>query len=205
MLAPFADKLEKMKIILGSQSPRRRELLGGIIKKFEIIPSEFDESTINKLDFPDPKDFVLVQSQKKAEELANRIGDADIVITADTIVAIDGKILGKPHTHEVAYQMISELSGRPHHVITGVHVSFPKLKKAVSFTETTLVIFDELPEPVIRAYADSEDPLDKAGAYGYQSGAMSLVKKIDGDYFNVVGLPVHHLAREIYKVLSESQ
>ncbi|EAY12284.1 maf protein [Trichomonas vaginalis G3] len=204
MLASFADRLDKMKIILGSQSPRRRELLSGIFKKFEVIPSEFDESTINKFSFPDPRDFVKVQSQKKAEELANRIGDADIVITADTIVAIDGKILGKPHTHEVAYQMISELNGRPHQVITGVHVVFPKLKKSLSFTETTQVIFDKLPEAAVKAYADSDDPLDKAGAYGIQSGAMSLIKKIDGDYFNVVGLPVNHLAREIYNVLAET-
>ena len=203
MLAPFQEQISKMKVVLGSQSPRRRELLSGIIEKFEVIPSEFDESTINSSDFADPKDFVKVQSTKKAEELANRVKDADIVITADTIVTFDGKILGKPHTHEVAYKMISELSGRSHEVVTGVHVGFPKLGKKISFTETTVVVFDDLPESVIKAYADSKDPLDKAGAYGIQSGAMSLITKIDGDYSNVVGLPVHTLAKEIYKVLNE--
>ena len=203
MLAPFAEQLSKMKIVLGSQSPRRRELLSGIIPKFEIIPSQFDESTINANDFPDPKEFVKVQSAKKAEELASRVTDADLVITADTIVTFDGKILGKPHTHEVAYQMISQLSGREHEVVTGVHISFPKLGKKVSFTETTVVVFDKLPESVIKAYADSDDPLDKAGAYGIQSGAMSLISKIDGDYSNVVGLPVHSLAKQIYNVLLE--
>ena len=205
MLAPFADQLSKMKIILGSSSPRRRELLSGIIEKFEIIPSQFDESTINANDFEDPKEFVKVQSMKKAEELASRVSDADIVITADTIVTFDGKILGKPHTHEVAYQMISQLSGREHEVVTGVYISFPKLKKYVSFTETTIVVFDSLPEQVIKAYAESKDPLDKAGAYGIQSGAMSLITKIDGDYFNVVGLPVHSLAKHIYTVLCETK
>ena len=194
-----------MRIILGSSSPRRRELLQGIFEKFDVIPSNFDESTINSNDFADPKDFVKVQSTKKAEELSDRVKDADIVITADTIVTFDGKILGKPHTHEVAYKMISDLSGRSHEVVTGVHVSFPKLGKEVSFTETTLVIFDDLPEAVIKAYADSNDPLDKAGAYGIQSGAVSLITKIDGDYSNVVGLPVHTLAKEIYKVLNETK
>ncbi|EAY00893.1 maf protein [Trichomonas vaginalis G3] len=204
MLAPFADRLEKMKIILGSSSPRRRELVGRLFKKFEIIPSDFDESTINKLDFPDPRDYVKLQAQKKAEELAGRIGDADIVITADTIVAIDGKILGKPHTHEVAYNMISELNGRINKVITGVNIIFPKLNMSISFTETTEVLMDNLPEAVVRAYADSDDPLDKAGGYGVQSNAVSLVKSVNGDYSNVVGLPVNRLAREIYQVLEQT-
>lgn len=204
MLAPFSEKLSHMKVVLGSQSPRRRELLAGIIAKFDVIPSQFDESTINQNDFKDPKEFVKVQSMHKALELASRVQDADIVITADTIVTFDGKILGKPKTHDVAYKMISQLSGREHEVVTGVFVSFPKLNKKISFTETTLVHFDKLSEEVIKAYADSDDPLDKAGAYGIQSGAMSLISKIDGDYFNVVGLPVHHLAKEIYNVLSES-
>ena len=194
-----------MKVVLGSQSPRRRELLSGIIQNFEVIPSQFDESTINKNDFKDPSEFVKVQSMKKAEELVNRVKDADIIITADTIVTFDDKILGKPKTHDVAYQMISDLSGREHKVVTGVYVSFPKLNKSVSFTESTEVFFDDLPEEVIKAYAESDDPLDKAGAYGIQSGAMSLITKINGDYYNVVGLPVHHLAKEIYNVLSASQ
>jgi septum formation protein len=204
MLVPFADKLSQMKTVLGSQSPRRRELLSGIIKNFEVIPSQFDESTINQNDYKDPKEFVREQSMHKAEEITSRVKDADIIITADTIVTFDGKILGKPKTHDVAYEMISQLSGREHEVVTGVFVSFPKLGKKISFTETTLVHFDKLPEEVIKAYADSDDPLDKAGAYGIQSGAMSLINKIDGDYFNVVGLPVHRLAKEIYNVLSET-
>ena len=197
MLAPFAEKLSNMKVILGSQSPRRKELLAGIIKNFEIIPSQFDESTINQNDFSDPKEFVKVQSSKKAEDLEERVKDADIVITADTIVTFDGKILGKPKTHEVAYQMISQLSGRAHEVVTGVFVSFPKLKKSVSFTESTFVYFDKLSEEVIKAYANSDDPLDKAGAYGIQGCFAAFIKEIRGDYNNVVGLPVARVYREL--------
>jgi len=204
MLVRFEKDLENKRVVLGSQSPRRKELLGGIFKKFEIIPSQFDESTIKPEDYPNPSDFVQVQSRKKCEELYSRVSDADIVITADTIVTIDGLILGKPGTNEKAYEMISMLSGRGHEVMTGVYIAFPKLNKFVSFVERTVVYFAKLPEEAILSYANSKDPLDKAGAYGIQSGAMSLIEKIEGDYFNVVGLPVHRLSVEIYKVLSDN-
>ena len=203
MLAPFQSLLGNLKIILGSQSPRRKELLSNILSNFEIIPSSFDESTIKPEDFPNPIDFVKEQSKRKCQELANHIKDADIVITADTIVTFDGHIIGKPHTHEKAFEMIKSLSGREHIVVTGVFVSFPKIEKTISFEEETKVFFYNVPEEVIKAYADSNDPLDKAGAYGIQSGAMSLISKIEGDYFNVVGLPVHKLSLEIYNILKK--
>ncbi|KAH0788160.1 septum formation protein Maf [Histomonas meleagridis] len=202
MLAPYREQLDKMKIILGSQSPRRKELLSPILN-FEVVPSNFDESTINPSQFPNPSEFVRVQSRKKCEEIATRVTDADMIITADTIVFIDNQILGKPGTHEKAYEMISKLSGRSHSVETGVFILMPKLNKSVSFSVETQVFFDDLPEEVIRAYADSDDPLDKAGGYGIQSGAVSLIKKIDGDYSNVVGLPIHEICVQIAKLLKQ--
>lgn len=202
MLAPFRDQLDKMKIILGSSSPRRRELLGKECN-FEVVPSNFDESTINPSMFANPSEFVRVQAQKKCEEIVPRVKDADLILTADTIVFLDNQILGKPGTHEKAYEMIKMLNNRSHLVETGVYIIMPKKGKSCSFSVKTAVYFDNLSDTVIRAYADSDDPLDKAGAYGYQSGAMSLIKKIDGDYANVVGLPINEVCKQIAKLLQE--
>jgi septum formation protein len=191
-----------MKIVLGSQSPRRRELLSQFFA-FDVIPSDFDESTLSPSSFSTPSEFVRVQAQKKCEELVSRLPNADMIITADTIVFVDNTILGKPGTHERAYEMIRQLNNRAHTVETGVFISLPKRGKSATFSVETKVYFDDLSEEVMRAYADSDDPLDKAGAYGIQSGAMSLVKKIEGDYSNVVGLPVNAVCREIARLLSE--
>lgn len=202
MLVPLRSQLDSMKIVLGSTSPRRRELLEPFFK-FEIVPSQFDESTISPADFPNPSEFVRVQAQKKCEEIERRVTDADLILTADTIVFVDNTILGKPGTHEKAYEMIKMLNNRMHLVETGVYITMPKRHRSVSFSVQTQVFFDNLSEEVIRAYANSDDPLDKAGAYGIQSGAMSLVKKIDGDYANVVGLPVNAVCSEIAKLLKD--
>jgi septum formation protein len=191
-----------MRIVLGSQSPRRRELLAPLFA-FEVIPSQFDESTISPAQFATPSEFVRAQARCKCEELSARLPDADLILTADTVVFIDNTILGKPGTHQRAYEMITKLNNRTHSVETGVFITMPKLSKSVSFSVETKVVFDSLPEPVIRAYADSDDPLDKAGGYGIQSGAMSLIKGINGDYSNVVGLPVNAVCREIAKLISE--
>jgi septum formation protein len=190
MLGPFRPVLDKMRIVLGSTSPRRRELLSPCFN-FDVVPSGFDESTISPSDFPNPSEFVRVQAQKKCEELASRLTDADMIITADTIVFLDNTILGKPETHERAYEMLTKLNNRPHSVETGVFITLPKKGKSVSFSVKTAVYFGNLSDEVIRAYAASDDPLDKAGAYGIQSGAMSLIEKIEGEYANVVGLPVY--------------
>lgn len=201
-MSPYKDQLDKMKIVLGSSSPRRRELLSKECN-FEVIPSNFDESTINPSMFANPSEFVRTQAKKKCEELVSRVKDADLIITADTIVFIDNQILGKPGTHEKAYEMIKTLNNRSHSVETGVYITMPKKGKSSSFSVTTSVHFDDLPDSVIRAYANSDDPLDKAGAYGYQSGAMSLIKKIDGDFANVVGLPLNEVCKQIARLLNE--
>ena len=203
MLAPFESKLSKMRIILGSQSPRRRELLSPVLK-FEVIPSNFDESTISPEQFSSPVEFVKAQAQKKCEELSSRIDSADMIITADTVVFIDNKVLGKPKSHQEAYEMLKLLNGRTHYVETGVCITMPKLNKAVTFSDETAIYFDDLPEDVMRLYADSDDPLDKAGGYGYSSYGISLVKKIDGDFGNSVGMPVNAICIQIRKLLQDS-
>lgn len=176
-------------IILASQSPRRQELLKLITSDFEIKVSNVDETLPDKIT---PKEAVMYLSKIKAEPFAD--GD-DIVIGADTVVALDGKILGKPKSEENAKEMLRFLSGRTHSVFTGVTLT--SNKKVKTFAVETKVKFFELTNEEIDAYIKTKEPFDKAGAYGIQGYGSLLVEKIDGDYFNVVGLPVSTLAREL--------
>lgn len=176
-------------IILASQSPRRQELLKLITSDFEIKVSNVDETLPDKIT---PKEAVMYLSKIKAELFAD--GD-DIVIGADTVVALDGKILGKPKSEENAKEMLRFLSGRTHSVFTGVTLASDK--KTKTFAVETKVKFFELTNEEIDAYIKTKEPFDKAGAYGIQGYGSLLVEKIDGDYFNVVGLPVSTLAREL--------
>lgn len=176
-------------IILASQSPRRQELLKLITSDFEIKVSNVDETLPDKIT---PKEAVMYLSKIKAEPFAD--GD-DIVIGADTVVALDGKILGKPKSKENAREMLRFLSGRTHSVFTGVTLASDK--KTKTFAVETKVKFFELTNEEIDAYIKTKEPFDKAGAYGIQGYGSLLVEKIDGDYFNVVGLPVSTLAREL--------
>ena len=176
-------------IILASQSPRRQELLKLITSDFEIKVSNVDETLPDKIT---PKEAVMYLSKIKAEPFAD--GD-DIVIGADTVVALDGKILGKPKNEENAKEMLKFLSGRTHSVFTGVTLA--NGKKTKTFAVETKVKFFELTNEEIDAYIKTKEPFDKAGAYGIQGYGSLLVEKINGDYFNVVGLPVSTLAREL--------
>lgn len=176
-------------IILASQSPRRQELLKLITSDFEIKVSNVDETLPDKIT---PKEAVMYLSKIKAEPFAD--GD-DIVIGADTVVALDGKILGKPKNEENAKEMLKFLSGRTHSVFTGVTLASGK--KTKTFAVETKVKFFELTNEEIDAYIKTKEPFDKAGAYGIQGYGSLLVEKINGDYFNVVGLPVSTLAREL--------
>lgn len=176
-------------IILASQSPRRQELLKLITSDFEIKVSNVDETLPDKIM---PKEAVMYLSKIKAEPFAD--GD-NIVIGADTVVALDGKILGKPKNEESAREMLRFLSGRTHSVFTGVTLA--NNKKTKTFAVETKVKFFELTNEEIDAYIKTKEPFDKAGAYGIQGYGSLLVEKIDGDYFNVVGLPVSTLAREL--------
>ena len=179
-------------IILASQSPRRQELLKLITNDFEIKVSNVDETLPSGIS---PKDAVLYLSKIKAEPFKS---ENDIVIGADTVVALDGKILGKPKNDENAREMLKFLSGKAHSVFTGVTLIKGDITR--SFSVETKVKFFDLTDEEIDEYIKTGEPADKAGAYGIQGYGSLLVEKIDGDYFNVVGLPVSKLARELLAI-----
>ncbi|MBE6719358.1 MAG: septum formation inhibitor Maf [Ruminococcaceae bacterium] len=174
-------------IILASQSPRRRELLKYITNDFEVRVSDVDETLPDGIS---PSEAVVYLSGIKAQPFAK---ENATVIGADTVVAIDGKILGKPENADAARDMLKELSGKTHSVFTGVTVI--KDGKTHSFYEETRVTFHTLTDKEIDDYILTGEPLDKAGAYGIQGFGSLLVEGICGDYFNVVGLPVSRLNR----------
>lgn len=174
-------------LVLASKSPRRKELLSLITTDFVIKSAEVDETLPQGIL---PKDAVLYLSRLKAQPLVN---DEDIVIGADTVVAIDNKILGKPANEEEAFDMLRSLSGREHSVFTGVTVICKDGER--SFYKETKVKFYPLTDDEIWRYIKTGECMDKAGAYGIQGFGSLLVESIDGDYFNVVGLPVSALYR----------
>lgn len=176
-------------IILASQSPRRRELFRYITENFKAVSSDVDESLPQGIS---PSDAVLHLSKIKAEPFRN---DDDIVIGADTVVALDGTILGKPQDDDDAVKMLKSLSGREHSVFTGVTI-LSKDKEKSFFVETRVKFFP-LRDEDISAYIETREHVDKAGAYGIQGFGSLFAEKIDGDYFNVVGLPVSRLNREL--------
>ena len=176
-------------MILASQSPRRRELLGLFCPEFEVMPAQGEESLPDGIS---PREAVMLLSKQKAEEIsARKFPDGNItdtIVAADTIVATDGEILGKPKSQEHAAEMLRRLSGRVHSVFTGV-----------TLAEETLVEFYPLTAQEIADYTATGEPMDKAGAYGIQGRGALLVKRIEGDYYNVMGLP----AGEVYHRLKE--
>ena len=182
-------------LILASASPRRRELIGHLNRPFTCTVSDIEE-VITKTA---PSEVVCELSRQKAEDVAQKAAAGSIVIGADTVVACDGKILGKPKTPEEAKAMLRLLSGRIHNVFTGVTLCQKREDgiKTESFAEETKVTFYPMTEEEIDGYIATGDCFDKAGAYGIQSGAAIYVRSIEGDYNNVVGLPVaalyHHL------------
>lgn len=196
------------KIILASSSPRRRELMAQAGFAFEVLVSEADET----IETETPGEMVEVLSERKAAAVAEEIkrqGFAEasvLLVGADTMVAIDGKKLGKPKDEKGAEEMLEELSGRTHQVYTGV--TLIRLKKAENgsvlqesrtFSEGTDVSFYPLTKEEIRSYIATGEPMDKAGAYGIQGKAAVFVKEIKGDYNNVVGLPIARLYQELKK------
>ncbi|AJD91660.1 septum formation protein Maf [Jeotgalibacillus malaysiensis] len=184
-----------MDLILASQSPRRKELMALLPYPFTIIPSTFDESTITD---PDPETAVIKIAEGKAANVAAAFPES-VVIGSDTIV-YQNKILGKPKSAGEAEEMLRSLSGRTHTVYTGV--TLMKGEKAHSFVEKTSVTFWPLTDEEIGRYISTDDPYDKAGAYGIQSGGALFVKEIKGDYYAVVGLPAARLKRELQRFLS---
>ena len=172
------------RLILASASPRRRELLDRFGLTYEIVPAAGEERAPEGMT---PGELVAELAANKAAEVSARYPEA-VVIAADTVVEVDGRILGKPGTVERAVEMLTELSGRENRVWTGVCVR--EGDRVLTRSECTAVHFRKLTEEEIRAYAATGEPLDKAGAYGYQGLACLFVDRIEGDFFNVVGLPV---------------
>ena len=181
-----------MKIILASGSPRRRELLEQLGLEFTVEKSDCEEVYHSEI----PSEIVEELAVQKAADVWQRYAGEDVlIIGADTIVVLDGQILGKPKDAADARRMLMGLSGRTHQVYTGTSLIWPGGRK--SFTVCTDVTFYPLTEKEINAYIATGDPFDKAGAYGIQTGAMKFVEKINGDYNNVVGLPASRLYQEL--------
>ena len=179
-----------LQVILASQSPRRQQLLRQIgIADFEIIVPDADETYDPALS---PEQIVSSISRKKAEAVRPLAKDA-LVIAADTMVFLDGLRLGKPKTQEEAREMLTALSGRTHHVCTGVTVC--RGPQVFTESETTSVTFRPLTGWEIARYVLTGEPMDKAGSYGVQGLGALFVEHIDGDYFNVMGLPLCRLGR----------
>jgi septum formation protein len=180
-----------MKLILASASPRRKELLGKLGVPFDVIVPDCDETVPDGIPAGEAAELLAV---RKAAAVAKLHPDA-VVIGADTTVLLDDRILGKPHDRAECCEMLHMLSGRQHRVVTGVAIFWNG--RSASFSDETLVQFYPLTEAEIAAYADSDEPYDKAGAYGIQGQGALLVAGISGDYSNVVGLPVSRLARQM--------
>lgn len=178
-------------LILASKSPRRKELLSLITNDFEIKSADVDETLPNGIS---PKDAVEYLSKIKAQPFKK---DGDVVIGSDTVVAIGDKILGKPHDKDEAFEMLSLLSGKEHSVFTGVTILSPEYE--ITFSVETKVQFLNLTDSDISDYIKTNECYDKAGSYGIQGKGSLLVEKINGDYFNVVGLPISKLAIELKK------
>ena len=176
-----------MNLILASQSPRRRELLGLTGLDFTVRVADVDE-TMDSGKAP----FDEVSRVSRLKALAVERNEGDVVIAADTIVVCEGQVLGKPRDEADAFRILSLLSGRYHEVMTGMTVL--RDDQIITHTEVTKIHFRELHPDEIRAYIASGEPMDKAGAYGIQGGAALFADEMVGDYYNVMGLPVCRLA-----------
>ncbi|MGB9893253.1 MAG: Maf family nucleotide pyrophosphatase, partial [Candidatus Saccharicenans sp.] len=186
-----------MKVILASESPRRIKLLKRIFRSFSVIPSRVNE---NQFLEKDPVSFALKAAEAKARAVAENYPDA-LVIAADTVVTIDGQILGKPANREEARRMLKSLSGRTHQVITAVVLYHKNEDKLLSASETSQVTFKLLTSEDIESYLDVNSYNDKAGAYAIQEVKSKFLEKLEGDYHNVVGLPLKRLRQLVHRFL----
>ena len=189
----LTDNLKNYRIILASQSPRRKQLLSDLGIRFEIIAGDFVE------DYPvnlNGEEIAMYLAKVKAGYFKDEVADNEIIITADTIVWCNGRVLGKPAGRNEAATMIRDLSGNTHEVITGV--TLLSSTKESTFFDTTKVTFEPLTDEEIGYYVEKFHPYDKAGAYGIQEWiGIAACSRIEGSYFNVVGLPVHKLYKEL--------
>ncbi len=185
-----------MQLILASASPRRKALLSLFGIPFTVRAADIDET----MD-PEKPPFDEVARVSRTKALAVSRGEEDIVIAADTIVVCQGKVLGKPHSEDEAASMLRLLSGRDHQVMTGCTILYGD--RVETFTEGTSLHFRPLSEKEILKYVQSGEPMDKAGAYGIQGGAALFCEKLEGDYYNVMGLPVCRLYETLCRTVPE--
>ena len=189
----------KKKIVLGSQSPRRSYLLEQMGLEFEIRTQDAEEI------FPEamhPEDVPAYLARLKAKELESTIQEEEVLITADTVVIIDDKVVGKPTDAAHAFEMVKNLSNKVHKVVTGVTIT--DKKESISFSETTYVVFRRIADGDIKHYLHEYKPFDKAGAYGIQEWIGVIgIEKIDGCYYNVMGLPTSRLYLELNKFVNK--
>jgi len=186
-----------MKIILASASPRRRELMKMITEDFTAVSADIDETVPQNVNTLEVSEYI---AERKAKAVAEKYPD-DVVIGCDTTVIYGSKIFGKPATHEDCTEVLEYLSGKTHQVVTGCTIV--QGNKTVSFSVVTDVSFRELSFDEIGDYAMTSEPYDKAGGYGIQGKGALFIEKINGDYYNVVGLPVCRLNQELKKFLKE--
>ena len=185
-----------MQLILASASPRRKALLSLFGIPFTVRAADIDET----MD-PEKPPFDEVARVSRLKALAVSREEEDVVIAADTIVVCQGKVLGKPHSEAEAASMLRLLSGRDHQVMTGCTILYGD--RAETFTEVTSLHFRPLSEKEIQKYVQSGEPMDKAGAYGIQGGAALFCEKLEGDYYNVMGLPVCRLYETLCRTVPE--
>ncbi len=180
------------KLILASASPRRKKLLSKIGLTFEVIPSNYEEN------LPDDNftyEKIETLALNKGKEVAARTTENAIIISADTVVVLDGKILGKPHSKQEAFEMISHLSGKAHEVITSIAMIDLESQKTLLNSCTTKVFFREITKEEVEKYISTDEPYDKAGGYAAQGLAAIFIEKIDGCFNNVVGISVYEVAK----------
>jgi septum formation protein len=183
------------KIILASTSPRRKELLAKTGLRFRAVPSDYEEDMSLKLS---PKELAKVLSMGKAEAVAKKYKDA-IVIGADTFIAFKNEVLGKPHTPERARMMLKKLNGKANSVITGFSIIDTKTGQRVSRAIVCKVYFRRMTDHEIDAYIKTGEPLERAGAYAVQERGSVFVRKTEGDFFTIMGLPIYELVQELKK------
>lgn len=198
-MVTLLKKIEGKRLILGSTSPRRKELLTKLGLTFEVRPMPLEKEI-----YPPEMEVRAVPeflARQKAASVLAKLETDDVLITADTLVVLDGIALGKPSDEANAKKMLERLSGREHYVITGVSIT--TLQRQHSFSSESKVFFSHLKEDDINYYIRHYNPLDKAGAYGIQDWiGLVGVERIEGSFFNVMGLPVQRLYQELYKFLS---
>lgn len=194
------DREKKTTIILASASPRRRELLAQVGITPEVFPSQVDEVVTST----QPDHVVMELSAQKAEDVAARYRDRAtmtgpdlVIIGSDTVVAVDGMVLGKPQDEQDAVRMIRMLQGRTHQVYTGVTMIFGRSGECLTFAEKTDVHVYPMTEEQVLRYVETGEPMDKAGGYAIQGYFAKYIKGIEGDYYNVVGLPIGRVCQEL--------